>query len=580
MYSSFFSLFFLFSVYSNSLICFFFLMLSSILLFYFVYVRGCGESGQLGHNKLESDNLPRIIESLLPNVVGHISCGEHHSLSLASIPHSSISSDILNWKLIEDAELKLKQKLLQDIPNGLKSKHILEVEQERKIIIRTLAEQIKKEKEEKNKTAQEKIAMITNRENVMKAIEQEQKEEFLATLSGNSFNSSSQLPSSITFPTRFNGNNTSNNNNNNDNNIHSQPESPRVHRLSLSAIETAANKLISGELDAKESVMNNEDNDRENEFEAAQKRKYKARLSLLLELDSKNLNENNNNNNNNNGNSNNHNSSIQQNSLSAVQSTSSLPDMPNFYTTQSETKSGLNPSASSPALIKSNHSPPSTANSNVFRSLPNQSNKKKLTALRPASAVNTIPAINNNNNSNSNDPILSARSLLSKSQSLPSLDPSSSSSSSLVTTSGYPINTSNIGNNFSPLGPRIAFMEQSVKQFSRVKNFVSTQPFDPQPSFTAHILKLKQHYNNLKNHRNDLEKECGKLQNDFRSVKPSVEEVGTTNTLMETTKNLNMKLVTLNTRLMEAEENKKNYELYIIRMKEEDLQLSKQIDYL
>merc|ERR1712179_751893 len=41
-----------------------------------------------------------------------------------------------------------------------------------------------------------------------------------------------------------------------------------------------------------------------------------------------------------------------------------------------------------------------------------------------------------------------------------------------------------------------------------------------------------------------------------------------------------MKLVTLNTRLGEAEENKKNYELYIIRMKEEDVQLSKQIDHL
>ena len=48
----------------------------------------------------------------------------------------------------------------------------------------------------------------------------------------------------------------------------------------------------------------------------------------------------------------------------------------------------------------------------------------------------------------------------------------------------------------------------------------------------------------------------------------------------EQLKQLNMKLVTLNTRLMEAEENKKNYELYIIRMKEEDLQLGKQIDHL
>jgi hypothetical protein len=43
---------------------------------------------------------------------------------------------------------------------------------------------------------------------------------------------------------------------------------------------------------------------------------------------------------------------------------------------------------------------------------------------------------------------------------------------------------------------------------------------------------------------------------------------------------LHMKLVTLHTRLSEADENRKNYELYLIRMKEEDVQLSKQMDQL
>ena len=45
-------------------------------------------------------------------------------------------------------------------------------------------------------------------------------------------------------------------------------------------------------------------------------------------------------------------------------------------------------------------------------------------------------------------------------------------------------------------------------------------------------------------------------------------------------KDLNMKLVTLKTRLVEAEENKTNYSLYFLRMKEEDVILSKNIEVL
>ena len=41
-----------------------------------------------------------------------------------------------------------------------------------------------------------------------------------------------------------------------------------------------------------------------------------------------------------------------------------------------------------------------------------------------------------------------------------------------------------------------------------------------------------------------------------------------------------MKLVTLETRLIEADENKKNYQLYLIRMKEQDNLLNKKIDEL
>jgi len=70
------------------------------------------------------------------------------------------------------------------------------------------------------------------------------------------------------------------------------------------------------------------------------------------------------------------------------------------------------------------------------------------------------------------------------------------------------------------------------------------------------------------------------LRNSLHYLKPTEEDKRDYSQNDKRIKDLNMKLVTLNTRLMEAEENKKNYELYIIRMKEEDVQLSKQIDHL
>src|SRR6185312_13239483 len=94
------------------------------------------------------------------------------------------------------------------------------------------------------------------------------------------------------------------------------------------------------------------------------------------------------------------------------------------------------------------------------------------------------------------------------------------------------------------------------------------------------VLRLQKQYNGLKATREVRQAHLDNIKGQLALTKPSAEEEESGKVSQERIKQLNMKLVTLNTRLMEAEENRRNYELYIIRMKEEDLQLSKQIEHL
>ena len=51
---------------------------------------------------------------------------------MVAIEHSSISQDVVNWSIIEQEELKIKQSWLETNPMGLKAKHLLQLEEKRK----------------------------------------------------------------------------------------------------------------------------------------------------------------------------------------------------------------------------------------------------------------------------------------------------------------------------------------------------------------------------------------------------------------------------------------------------------------
>ena len=160
----------------------------------------------------------------------------------------------------------------------------------------------------------------------------------------------------------------------------------------------------------------------------------------------------------------------------------------------------------------------------------------------------------------------------------PSASHEVASSSALLTSAGGTASGGEVG--FAPLAPRISFIEQTTKTLQRVKSFMSNTVIPAEGNYLTDLIKVKKQYNALKAERERLERQQRAVQHELSLCQPNVEEVQSASVQAEQLKQLNMKLVTLNTRLMEAEENKKNYELYIIRMKEEDLQLGKQIDHL
>ena len=474
-----------------------------------VYSWGCSESGQTGVNlNLENEYLPRIIDALLPNVVGHISCGEHHSLAVTSIPHNSVAPDVQHWKLIEDSELALKRVWLKETPNGLKSKHILLIESERKGIIAQLADSIRRDKEDKQRAASEKMGLIQSTEALMANIaKQTHRKQLMA----------SQQPATTTSAAvqalEANG-------------IASRAAdddagSGGMSVSAIRAIEAQAMRLAtSGLTESKESTADWNDDDEDEEELAAKKRRAK-RLQQLMDMKSTPA------------------SASASRARSPARSPNGASPRGEKLDSAEEEKEAMLPFDAQSSV---DTRPTSSATSRV-RFPP---------VHRPQSAVNQDSLANS-----------------STAVALSSSSPSSSASPAL---------SSDVG--FAPLAPRIQFIEQTTKTLARVKSFMSNTVIPAEGNYVSDLIRVKKQYNSLKAERQRLEKQHRLVEHDLLLTQPNEDEQLSASVQAEQLKQLNMKLVTLNTRLMEAEENKKNYELYIIRMKEEDLQLGKQIDHL
>jgi len=506
-----------------------------------LYSWGCGESGQLGHNTLESELFPKIVDNILPSVVGQISCGEHHSFALTSIAHSSVSADVVNWKLIEDEELKLKRAMLADVPNGLKSKHILQVEQERKGIIRQLAESLKKEREENGSFAQLQMSLIKQPEELVEDVRQAQEEainkgdpEVIARIQAMTVAAQKLM---LTSESGLQAGPM------NDYYVASAMPSHRAHQQLMEDHEDDEEGDIEGPTGQRKTGTGKSGKRRSMPTSASE--------AILRPPGT-------------------------ASSLSAV---ASSPDLMHEH---EETKT--NATSASPikktlgAIKQPRHGSMSSTGSQATLHGP-----KSLGPIRPSTA--TAVALYNSNK-------VKQRHEMSRTHDEASLGGGMDSphafgegghggSGSLVEYAAQqqPHANNMISSSFQPLAPRMAFAEQTVKALTWVKNMVAVNP-DTANVVNYNVLKLQKQYNNLIASRKSRENQLKNLEKQLQLCQPSPDEADLHKAAAERIKQLNMKLVTLNTRLMEAEENKRNYELYIIRMKEEDLQLSKQIEHL
>ena len=492
-----------------------------------VFSWGCSESGQTGVNlNLENEMLPRIIDSLLPNVVGHISCGEHHSLAVTSIPHAAVSSDVSNWRLIEDSELQMKRGMLRETPNGLKSRHILAIEQERKGIIQQLADSIRREREEKQRSAADKIGLIHGTEQLMQAISRQaaRKQQLL-----HSQQQQQQLTSAAVQALSEHG--------------LAEAAEERSHeagdgmtvaairQIEATALRLATSGAVSMQADGAAEWLE----DDEEEEEIAAKRRRAKRLQQLMDIKS----------------------SPPSQSASRARSPARSP--PNASPREHRAAGEKEPAAASGAeeekeaqVSFDTAADPSRPISSVMTS-----RVRFPPVHRPQSASGGAAE-----QSGSGTALLAA---------------SSSAASSLPSSAGAAA-SGEVG--FAPLAPRISFIEQTTRTLSRVKSFMSNTVIPAEGNYLQDLIRVKKQYNALKAERERLERQHRLIAHELSLCAPNAEEALSAVVQAEQLRQLNMKLVTLNTRLMEAEENKKNYELYIIRMKEEDLQLGKQIDHL
>ena len=146
-----------------------------------LYTWGCGDNGQLGrHTQSNNDNtminikkansIPKLVVSLLGNVLGEISCGEHHTCVLASCRYKSLADDVFEYGKLEEVEFQSKLNLLSSSKQkgrGISKKDLVKIKKWRK----EEEQRIKKKKEynqiSENKKIQQELNKISTRKEIM-----------------------------------------------------------------------------------------------------------------------------------------------------------------------------------------------------------------------------------------------------------------------------------------------------------------------------------------------------------------------------------------------------------------------------
>merc|ERR1712154_499627 len=142
-----------------------------------LYSWGCGDNGQLGRpqninqDKMKANSIPKLVLSLLGNVVGEISCGEHHTCCLASCRYQKMANSTLEFAKLEEIEFQTKLSLISSSKQkgrGISKKDLIKIKKWRK----EEQQRINKKKQHlqisENKKIQQELIKIATRKDIIR----------------------------------------------------------------------------------------------------------------------------------------------------------------------------------------------------------------------------------------------------------------------------------------------------------------------------------------------------------------------------------------------------------------------------
>merc|ERR1712154_183454 len=138
---------------------------------------GCGDNGQLGRQEninnvvIKANSIPKLVVSLLGNVIGEISCGEHHTCILASCRYKNLSDDVFEYGKLEEIEFQSKLNLLSSSKQkgrGISKKDLIKIKKWRKEEELRIIKKKKYNQISENKKIQQEIDKISTRKDIIR----------------------------------------------------------------------------------------------------------------------------------------------------------------------------------------------------------------------------------------------------------------------------------------------------------------------------------------------------------------------------------------------------------------------------
>merc|ERR1712244_216950 len=112
--------------------------------------------------KMKANSIPKLVLSLLGNVVGEISCGEHHTCCLASCRYQKMANSTLEFAKLEEIEFQTKLSLISSSKQkgrGISKKDLIKIKKWRK-----------EEQQRINKKNQQELIKIATRKETAKSL--------------------------------------------------------------------------------------------------------------------------------------------------------------------------------------------------------------------------------------------------------------------------------------------------------------------------------------------------------------------------------------------------------------------------